>query len=268
MAITNDKDLLRIGRGKLFIKRIDDSTGLDQGEGFVFGHQVTSVAYTPNEEKLEEQDATSAVGGVLAEITVARKPTIKCTFKAFDADLLATALMGELATYTQAATPVAAEAKLNVKQGTYVSLEKMGPVTAVGIEPLGGGTPYTVTDDYVIEDGKYPMIYIVPDGAITTGSDIEIDYTPTAYTLVQQIKGATKSEIECALRFISSSSHGPTYNFDAWKCSVNIDAVLEFIQSATEFGSFDVTFTLLDDSANHATTPYIDLRRMDNTTTT
>jgi hypothetical protein len=267
MAITNDKSLLRIGRGKFFAKRIDDGA-TPSGEGFVFAHQVNSIVYTPNEEKLEEIDATTGVGGTLASITVSRKPTIKITDKSFLTDFLAFALMGTKSVLTQAADAITAEVHTNVKQGTYVPFDKMGPVTAVTVEPSGGGTAFALDDDYTIEmaDDMYPMLYIVPGGGIADAVDIQINYTPTQYSSVEQVAGATKSEIVVALRYIGANSYGPRYNFDVWKASVNIDAALEFIQSANEFGSFDLTFTLLDDSANHSTTPFIDLRRVDNAT--
>ena len=269
MAITNDKGLLRIGRGKFFAKRLDDSVGLDQGEGFAFAHQVTSIVYTPNEDKLEENDATSAVGGTLASITVGRKPTIKITDKSFLSDFLAFALMGSKNILTQAATAVTTEVHANVKQGTYVFTDKIGPVTSLVVTPAGGGTAFVLDTDYSVEDltGFAPAIYIIPGGGIADGDGLNFAYTPTAYTSVEQVAGATKSEINVALKFIGSASYGPRYNFEVWKASVNIDAALEFIQSQTEFGSFDLTFTLLDDSSNHPDVPFIDLRRVDNAAT-
>lgn len=267
MAIANDKSHLRIGRGTFFAKKID-STGL-AGQGFEFAHQVTSLVYTPNETKLEENDATTGAGGVLASITVSRKPTIKISSKSFLSRFIEFALMGTKSILTQAATAVVAEAHANVKQGAYVALNKMGPVTGVVVKNTGGVTTYALTTDYTIEyaDGLYPMIYIVPGGTITDGSGLEIGYTPTAYSSVEQVAGGTQSEIVVALRFVNAADgYGAQYSFDVWKASVNIDAALEFIQSGTEFGSYDVTFTLLDDSANHPTAPFIDLRRVDTAT--
>jgi hypothetical protein len=261
----NKKADLRIGRGEFFIKAVDE-TGT-AGEGFIFAGQVTSAQYQGNEQRIEETDMTSGAGTLLANDVVSRKPTLKLTMKSFDARQFFLNFSGTLAKYTQAATPVVAESHANVKTGTYVSLNKMGPIASVVVKSEGGATTFDLDDDYTIDDaaGTMPMIYIVPGGAIEDGDTIEIDYTPTAYTAVDQIKGATKSDVTVAVRYRGAvDSKGPVYDFDVWKATVNPDGVTEFLQNANEYGSYDLTFTLLEDKTNHADCPVIDIRRVDN----
>lgn len=267
MAILNDKASLFIGRGQLFIKRAD-ATGL-AGSSFDFAEQVTKVDYQANETKLEERDATSADNAILASITIERKPTITCTFKSHLARHLAFALMGDLNTATQAATPVTAEQHLNVKKGGLVKLNKLGPVTALTVQPAGGGTPFVLDTDYSIESAaldEYVWIKILTAGAIADGDGIELGYTPPAMTAIEQVRGGVESEIEVALAFVGKPAYGPRYNFQVWRADVQTDAVVGFVKQETAFGEFDITFTLLGDAANHPNEPFILLERMDTAT--
>jgi alpha-galactosidase len=45
--------------------------------------------------------------------------------------------------------------------------------------------------------------------------------------------------------------YGPAYTLEVWKASVATEAVIGLINATTEFGSFDLKFTMLADETNH-----------------
>src|ERR1043165_296344 len=211
MSISPNKNMLRIGRGKLFVKRLGGTN-----EGFLFAGQTSKIDLQMGISTLIERDVTSASNGILSEIVTEKTPTVTATFKQFENELVALAFLGDRAAPTQAATPVTAEQHDNVIEGSYVKLDSYGPVASVAVKGSGGSPTYAIDDDYTIEntsgDALHPLIYSVPGGAITTGSDIEVDYTPPAYTAIDQIKGLSESEILCELLYVDDPTVGPQYD--------------------------------------------------------
>ncbi|HXU05089.1 MAG TPA: hypothetical protein VN903_29210 [Polyangia bacterium] len=265
MAIVNDGKKRRIGRGKLFIRVYDGSDDGDQGSGFAFQHQITSALYTPNINQIEETDCTSGVGGTLEAVVTSQKPTLKLTSENWEAQAIANALMGKRTVGTQAATPVVAEPHANVLEDGIVVLNKRGPATSIVVKNEGGTVTYVIDDDYTVEDnGFYVLIKIVAGGAITTGDTIEVGYTPTAYTAIEEVSPGSETSITAELMFVGTEAYGPNYNFRVWKASIKVDGDREFIQAGDEFGKYDITFTLIDDSANHVGFPFMLLERVDN----
>lgn len=255
MALQANGDLLINGTGKVFIQRLE-AAGTAQGLKFL--GQCTKLEASMNDEKLIEYSAVEASRAPIKEIVQRRTPQIGLTFKEFDRANFALAAMGSELSYTQAGTAVTNEVHADVKQGTYIKLAKRGPITAVTVEPSGGGTAYTLGTDYVIEDDTVPLIYIVPGGGIADASDIQVDYTPTAIVSgLDQVAAGTKSVIECALLYVPDlEAPGPAWQVEVWKASITPEAAIGLIQAAAEFAAVDLRMTVLSDKTNHPTAPY------------
>jgi hypothetical protein len=248
-------DLLINGTGAVFIRRIE-AAGTAQGLKFI--GQATKLELQMNDEKLIEYSAVEASRAPIKEIVQRRTPTASITMKEFDKHNFALAAMGEEASYTQAGTAITNEVHNDVRQGTYVKLDKRGPISVVTVEPAGGGTAYVVTTDYVITDDETPLIYIVPGGGIADGADIQVDYTPTAIvTALDRVYGATKNVIECEILFVPDvEAPGPAWQIEIWKASLTPESAISVIQQASEFASCDLRFTMLSDKSNHPSAPY------------
>lgn len=240
------------GLGAVLFKR----ARADGNEGFHFLGQCTKLELSLNDEKLIENSAVQKETPPIIEIVTKRTPKAALTLKETHPHNIALALMGLEDTATQAATAVTDEVHNNVKAGTFVKLDKMGPVTAVTVEPAGGGTAFDAGDDYVVYDGEIAMIYIVPGGGIDDGDDIQVDYTPTAYTAAPIIPIGTKTLITGELLYVPDPSIGPKYVANIWRCSVSSEAVLPLIQSEAALAQYDLSFTVLSDTTNHPNSPY------------
>jgi len=260
VAIQADGSQLLLGRGKTFFKR-NEAAGTAQGHTFM--GQVTQLEIRPKDEVIDEKSSVEAAAPIIKQVKVSTDHEIALTFKEMKAHNLALALFGTVGSYTQAATAVTNEIFTDVKQGTYIKTAKrlIGSVVVTG----PSATPtYTVTTDYVVEDATEGLIYIVPGGTITDGSDLEVDYTPTAVAApgLDTVIGGVSSFIEGELLFIPDPATGPKWRAEIWKASLNSNAVIALIQSANEFASAELLGKVLSDATNHPTEPYYRLTRV------
>ena len=263
MAIQANGDLLLIGRGKVFFKRTE-AAGTARGLKFVGDCPKLEIAM--QQEVAVARSSVEAAGPVIKQVVVSNEPQIRMALRELDKDNLANLLGGTFSSYTQAATGITNEPYPDVRQGTYIKLAKRGPISAVTVEPLGGGTAFTVTTDYVIEDASIPLIYIVPGGGIADGADIQVDYTPTAITGagLETVRGATTPVIEGSLLYVPDNASGPKWQLEVWKLSLKSEAILAMIHppGTTEFAEAELVGTVLSDATAHPSEPYFLLTRL------
>lgn len=250
MATNANGDNLLLGRGAVYFDRFVN--GVSTGERHL--GNVTKFEVSTEDETVEKYSSVEASSPLLKKVLVRRNVSLALTLEEFSKENLALVLMGENdATFAQTGGGITGEAIAGVEPGRYYKLANRG-VSAVVVTGTGGTPTYNVTTDYLV-DADSGRIYIVPGGTITSGTDLEVDYTATAITAgtVDTIRGGVTSVIEGAVRFIGDPSSGPAYEVEVWKVSVNPDGVLAMI--GDDFGAVDMTFAVLSDAANHPAEP-------------
>ena len=177
-----------LGAGYLYFDE-EDTAGALTGEVYMAETDGFSLNVTTEKTEIDSSDTPVAETLVSLVKKVTRGGQI--VTKNMDDATFARFIQGEEATVTQVATPVAAEVIGAVQQGKYYQLGRsvsnptgVKDVTGVVVEDEGGGTPYTVTTDYIVnaEEGR---IYIVVGGGIADDTSIEVDYTPVANSRVR-----------------------------------------------------------------------------------
>lgn len=256
-----DGSFLLRGLGALFFKR-SLTAGVAGAGSHRFLGNCTKIEVSMNDERLTVNSAVEAATPPLVDIVVKRTPKVAFTLNEANAHNLALAMMGEETTFTQAATAVTNEVHVDVKQGDYVMLDKYGPVTAVVVEPSGGGAAFVLGTDYSIKDGQVASIYIIPGGGIADAVDIQVDYTPTAYSAQPKVIGATDTLITGELLFAPDPTLGPKWAARFWKVSIASDSVVGLLQAEAAVAAFDLSGTVLSDAANHPTEPYWKLEQV------
>lgn len=144
------------------------------------------LTITGSTDRLEVYDSDGPVAEKIIDLTTRLNRTATMVLRDQSGENLAAFLMGDTSTVSQTATPVVDEPIASVTQGRYYQLGRSASNPS-GVRGIGSVTvtddvpsaPFTVTDDYIVyaDEG---MIYIVPGGAITTGTNLLVDYTPTA----------------------------------------------------------------------------------------
>lgn len=205
MAVTERMPAVVMGKGDLYFARLraDGTYGgelhLGETPGFSIGVSVTKTEMMGS--------GCGTANQVIASAVTAVERTASIEFSSMTFENYRLALSGEIETVTQAATPVVDENHLDVSVGTWI---KLGATAA---NPVGVGEVSVATVDGATADTDYTvnlkrgMIYIVPGGAIESGDDIEISYTPVAKTYTR-VKTGAKTQETGRLRFESCNTVG------------------------------------------------------------
>lgn len=241
-------DLLLLGKGKVYIDRLT-AAGARTGEIFV--GDCSAFEVTPTPEEIKHYSSATAGAPLMASDTVRTALALRIVGHEFDLENLARALYGNVGTLSQTGSAVAAEDIASVQQGRYYELAYRD-VSSVVVEPDGGGTPFVVTDDYLV-DADEGRIYIVPGGGIADDDDIEVDYDYGTIAL-DVIRGMTETSVRCFIRYIGDPTRGPGQTVKIWKASVRADGALGFI--GDEYAEWALTGDIESDATNHPTEPH------------
>lgn len=152
-----------------------------------FNVEQAEAERTPRVSKLRD-----SYGQALDELVTPQPQTISFTTdESGDAEVLAWAMSGQVGNYTQAAGSVV-EDEITVVKGEWFKLPHR-MISAVELEPAGGGTPYVVDVDYLV-DPTSGMVKPTQGGAIASGA-IDISYTHAAIT-GKKIGSGTRPSIQ------------------------------------------------------------------------
>lgn len=222
MPLGNHTNTYLFGRGELYVDLFDEN-GNKTGERFL----GNCPGFTLSIES-EQFDHFSSTGGLRkkdfsAILSVNFNAEITCDD--VSADNIALFLGGSVSTITQTATPVTNEA-IVVNQGRDYQLGASGSngfgvqnVGSVVVTNVAGTTTYVLNTDYRLNAAK-GRIHILPGGAITDGTTIHVDYTPTAGTFTRVSSGGAGSQTG-AIRFISDNAGG-SLNRDLYIASASL----------------------------------------------
>lgn len=206
-----------VGRGKLFLARETSFNLFDQvGERYV----GNSPGFTLNIEStaLDHFGMDGGISELDASVTLSVNRSGTLTLDDISPDNLATFFLGTKATVAQAATPVTGETIDSVVQGLFYQLGATA-ANPQGVRGIGsvvvtddGAVPVTfdVNDDYEV-DPVTGRLYIVPGGAITSGTNLEVSYTPVASSRDRIISGSTP--VKGRLRYIEDNPAGENRTF-------------------------------------------------------
>lgn len=198
-----------LGAGYVYFDE-EDSSGDLQGEEYVAETDGFSLNITTEKTEIESSDTPVAETLVSLVKKVTRGGSL--ITKNMDDDAFARFVQGTKSTVSQVATPVTGEAH-TVDPGKYYQLGAgtsnptgVRDVSAVTVTGSGGTPTYAASTDYVVnaDEGR---IYIVPGGAITAGTAIEVDYTPGANSRVRVASDGNGAK-RGALRFVGDNTNG------------------------------------------------------------
>lgn len=184
--------------------------GVYQGERYIGNTPSAELTITP--EKLEHYDADTNEVAKDASFATRVDRLLAMTIDHVSEENLALFYSATESTVTQVATPVTGEAINDVQQGRYYQLgQTTGNPTGVRGVTAVTVTGFDLTDDYLL-DAARGRIYIVPGGAITSGTDLDIDYTPVANSRTRLATGSSVT-VEGRLRFLANNLAGENRDY-------------------------------------------------------
>lgn len=262
MAITFDPSKYEIARGSVFLNPFD-ANDVPTGERHVGNAPAFAVAvesetadHYSSEAGLREKDDST-----LIEINRTAKMTVDNMTSANVAMFLA----GSEETVSQTADAVTAEAINGVVQGRFYQLGQSTSqpagwrnVSAVVVKDDATPTPttFTVGDDYEV-DAALGRIRIVVGGAITSGTNLRIDYSKPATTW-NRIKTGSSGQLRCALRIVANNAKGDNRDWYFPLVTLTPDGEIPVIAEGTDYSSMGFSVDILKPA--NAEAIYIDGR--------
>jgi hypothetical protein len=219
---------LTLGKGELHFAKFNDNLTQLPG-GYRFLGNCPEFNLTVETESLDHYSSTGGIRVKDDEVTleITTSGTISCD----DADPKNVALffLGSESTIAQGALTGETDTFEGVQQGLGYQLGERSTspsgkrnVSAVVVEPAGGGTAFVLDTDYTV-DLTLGIITIIEGGGIDNDDDIDVTYDVAISSRSQVVTGT--SQVEGALKFISYNPKGPRvdYFFPWVKLSPNGD---------------------------------------------
>ncbi|WP_143869881.1 hypothetical protein [Catenovulum sediminis] len=177
--------------GDIFIDRLSD-TGVSQGK--IGPINVTQLAInTPSEQITRTSKKKATYGQALDSVSIAQPATVTIAIDDQPADVLAMALLGDIATVNEGSGNVTDEAVTILPNGRWTQLAHKN-LAAAGISAkLASDESAIMADNYEI-NYALGLIRATAGGSLEAGADIELTYQHNAVTGTK-VKGGIKSQI-------------------------------------------------------------------------
>lgn len=240
-------DNLLLGRGSVLLDRFNNGAAT----GLRFVGNAEAVARSMEDDTLEFRSSTQAARPILKEVTRERTIEYLITLNEYQMENLALSLMGDLVSSSLTAGTGVEAAFAAAQPGRWYDLGRRNVSSVVVTDDQVTPNTFDLNDDYTV-DAARGLIYIVPGGAITAGTNLEVTFNAAAGVL-KQLRGGVRTTIEGRFQFWSDNASGPNYRVEAHKVSITPEGELGLITD--EFGNFQLRLKVLDDSANHPDAP-------------
>lgn len=249
-----------LGKGSILLDRFDPTTGLPTG----FQHlgNCTKFELDLKDDIAELYQSLNKNVTLIATAVKKRQPKISITGTDFSADHVAIAQMsaGKTSVATTATT-FTSEVLVTVAQaatakGRFFRLLN-GNVDNVGTPPAltQNSVSLVAGTDYVVVDAQKGLIYFPVGSTIVGGFSI----TCTYHTLVgtnDHVAGATIPFVQGHILFVPDPVDGQKIGCDIWRCNLNPNGQFGLI--VDDYANWQLDGNILDDTANHPTTPFFD----------
>ena len=254
MSLAPSPNNLLLGHGVLYFDQFD-SSGVKTGE-LDLGN-CTAFSITPSVETKEKRSSRTAQSGLLQRAVVSQNYSLKITGDEFSAENLALTLLGSVSTVSQTTSTITGETiTTSSVQGRWYPVSKRMLSTVV---VKVSSSAKTLGTDYKI-DATLGRIYIVPGGGIVDGSTVTVDASAAVISAKPKVIAGTTPNLVGYLRYVADPVTGPKHHVQCWRVNLTPSGELGFITD--DYGNWELTGEILDDSTNHPTEPYFTIEEL------
>jgi len=239
-----------LGRGAVYFDRFDEN-GNRTGELHLGNCKDARISLSSTTK--EHKNYLTGSSETDLEVVAETKAEIQLTLDEYQKDILALAFLGDQGTLSQGSGTVTDEA-IVARKNRWMKLQYRN-ISSVVVTSQDGSTTYSEGTDYQV-DAERGRIYIDPDGNITDGATILVDYSYSAVTK-ETIQALKNAKVEGFLRFVPAEDMtGPRYEAECWKVRLRPD--LDFSMITDDWGEIRLRGSLVKDSS-HPEAPYFRL---------
>lgn len=252
MPIPASGENLKLGKGSLLLATI--VAGVEGAFDFVGNCEALEMS--ADVTKVQKYSSTQRSAPKIAEHVTRIGYTLTATLSEYTLDNLKKWYLGEASTKVQA---IGAGVSITfeddeVQSGKFLNLNARN-VTNV-IVTRDGSDVLTEDVDYVVF-ANAGLIQLRTAGAVVDGDTVEVTFDRPALT-INQVRLAKQASSICHLIYQSDDANtdgvGSQDRLEIWRVSVAPEGTLNYI--GDDYGTFQITLGVLDDSANHPTDPF------------
>jgi hypothetical protein len=268
MATSPNTDNYTLGKGIVYLNRLDNDTGLYTGERDL--GNAPAFSFNIALEKLPHYSSRGGLKAKDKEIVSQMTPAVTFTLDEINAENFALLTLADVVTVTQAGGAVASE-EHKAYLGKRIALDERG-ISAVTVTDADtgaityvAGLPSNPLANYQIDtsadDDKIGRILIHADqsgcvAAITDALLLDIAYTSAAVTYTK-IKAFAQTQVEGFMRFVSDNPAGGQQELQIWRVSLAPTGDTAMI--GDDWSTLGFTGEVLKDEIGHPDSPYMDI---------
>jgi hypothetical protein len=259
MPLPADGTKVKLGKGSLLL---DALTSLGAHTGFDFMGNVSALTLAAEVTKAQLFSSTQRSAPLIAEAVTRIAYTLTATCNEYTLSNLKKFLLGESNAKTQlvGSNQTATFSGAQVVPGRYLDV---GARQITGVVVTRDTTDIMVVDTDYIVYAEFGLVKIVEGGGILAGDDVEIEFDQPALT-IDQVRIAKDSAPICHLLFLADDANqdadGSRDRLEIWRVAISPEGELGMISD--EYGSFQITMSVLSDAANHPNDPFGTLDRV------
>ncbi len=264
-----------LGRGKLYVAKLDTSTGLPDTDGYRDVGNVPDFSISIDIEELLHQSSQRGLRVTDKRVVVSQTMNLSISLDELSSQNMALFFSGDTATVTNPAVAGFAANVLttSVKLGQWYDIVNASGVRAVDIDAADvtareAGTPTTLVldTDYLL-DLKMGRIFIKTTAVnITTGEtlDVALAAEAGAAAQLQQVTALTKSAEQLVLKFISENPANNDEQVEFQFHSATLSAEGDFGLISDEFTVMQLTGVAQQESLATGTARTLTITTHDN----
>ena len=255
MAYSPSTDNYSLGRGVLYFNRLDPDTGLYTGERDL--GNTSAFSYNVALTKLDHYSSRGGLKVKDLEIISEMTPTVTFTLDEISKENLSILTLATMTQVTVTGATVTGE-DIVAHPGSRTMLAHRGISNVVIKDKATGLIIYSPTTDYHIDttlkDDKIGRIYVPIGSTMTEGEIVTVAYTYASSTYYT-IDAYANTQVTGMLRFVSDNPAGQNMELQIW--SVSLTQTSEVAMIGDAFSTLGFSGEVLEDSAGHPTTPFM-----------
>lgn len=214
-GLPNTKDY-SLGRGKLYVAKLDTSTGLPDGDGYRDVGNVPDFSISIDIEELLHQSSQAGLRVTDKRVVVSQTMNLSISLDELSSQNMALFFSGDTATVTNPAVAgfAANVISTSVVLGRWYDIVNASGVRAVDLTPanvtireVSGPTVLVAGTDYTL-DAKMGRFFLLTGATgIAAGESVDVAVAATAGAAasLDQVQALTKSSEQLVLKFVSEN---------------------------------------------------------------
>lgn len=249
MPLPADGSKLKLGKGSLLLDQLIGGVA----QGFDFAGNCSALSLSAEVNTVQKFSSTQQSAPLIGRAVTQIAYTLSATLDEYNTSMLRKFLLAEENSKSQALNAAGALQITSIVTGRYYQL---GARQVTNVVVTVGATPMVENTDYTL-NAEYGIVRAIPGGAIVDTDTVDIDFEQPALTITQLRIAKVASPI-VHLLYLSDDANNdadPAQDrLEIWRANVAPEGELNLI--GDDYGSYQLTMAVVDDSVNHPGDPF------------